>query len=64
MDKLQEWLRRIQRPPRREVANIDYWALLTETRIVQEAGDVERAFEGMKIHTQAGGSGSRCFCKR
>ena len=45
MDKLQEWLRRIQRPPRREVANIDYWALLTKTRIAQEAGDVERAFD-------------------
>ena len=47
MDKLQEWLRRIQRPPRREVANIDYWALLTETRIAQEAGmPAESAYQG------------------
>ena len=38
MDKLQAWLRRIQQPPRREVANLDYWALLAETRISQEAG--------------------------
>ena len=46
MDKLQEWFRRIQRPPRREVANIDYWALLTETRIAQEAGmPAESAFQ-------------------
>ena len=37
MDKLQIWLRRIQQPPRREVANLDYWALLTETRIAREA---------------------------
>ena len=37
MDKLQKWLRRIQQPPRREVANLDYWALLAETRIAQEA---------------------------
>jgi hypothetical protein len=36
MDKLQAWLRRIQQPPRREVANLDYWALLAETRIVPE----------------------------
>ena len=38
MDKLQAWLRRIQQPPRREVANLDYWFLLSETRIAQEAG--------------------------
>jgi len=38
MDKLQAWLRRIQQPPRREVANLEYWFLLTETRIAQEAG--------------------------
>ena len=38
MDKLQQWLRRIQQPPRREVANLDYWVLLSETRIAQEAG--------------------------
>ncbi|MBR2796327.1 MAG: hypothetical protein IKF98_10535 [Clostridia bacterium] len=38
MDKLQAWLRRIQQPPRREVANLDYWFLLAETRIAQEAG--------------------------
>ena len=38
MDKLQKWLRRIEQPPRREVANLDYWALLAETRIAQEAG--------------------------
>lgn len=37
MDKLQKWLRRIQQPPRREVANLDYWALLAETRIALEA---------------------------
>ena len=37
MDKLQAWLRRIQQPPRREVANLDYWFLLSETRIAQEA---------------------------
>ena len=37
MDKLQAWLRRIQQPPRREVANLDYWALLAETRIALEA---------------------------
>lgn len=37
MDKLQNWLRRIQQPPRREVANLDFWALLEETRIAQEA---------------------------
>ncbi len=37
MDKLQKWLRRIQQPPRREVANLDYWDLLAETRIAQEA---------------------------
>lgn len=37
MDKLQNWLRRIQQPPRREVANLDYWELLPETRIAQEA---------------------------
>ena len=35
MDKLQQWLRRIQQPPRREVANLDYWALLAETRIAE-----------------------------
>ena len=47
MDKLQAWLRRIQQPPRREVANLDYWALLAETRISQEAGmPPERAMEG------------------
>ena len=39
MDKLQAWLRRIQQPPRREVANLDYWALLAETRIARE-GDL------------------------
>lgn len=39
MDKLQKWLRRIQQPPRREVANLDYWALLAETRIALE-GDL------------------------
>ena len=38
MDKLQAWLRRIQQPPRREVANLEYWFLLAETRIAQEAG--------------------------
>ena len=38
MDKLQAWLRRIQQPPRCEVANLEYWFLLTETRIAQEAG--------------------------
>ena len=38
MDKLQQWLLRIQQPPRREVANLDYWFLLSETRIAQEAG--------------------------
>ena len=36
MDKLQKWLHRIQQPPRREVANLDYWALLAETRIARE----------------------------
>jgi len=36
MDKLQAWLRRIQQPPRREVANLDYWSLLAETRIAPE----------------------------
>ena len=35
MDKLQQWLLRIQQPPRREVANLDYWFLLSETRIAQ-----------------------------
>jgi hypothetical protein len=46
MDKLQAWLRRIQQPPRREVANLDYWFLLSETRIAQEAGmPPERAEE-------------------
>lgn len=46
MDKLQKWLRRIQQPPRREVANLDYWALLSETRISQDAGlPPERAVE-------------------
>lgn len=35
MDKLQRWLERIQRPPRREVANIDHWDLLLEARILQ-----------------------------
>ena len=46
MDKLQAWLRRIQQPPRREVANLDYWFLLSETRISQEAGMLpERAAE-------------------
>ena len=38
MDKLQAWLRRIQQPPRREVANLDYWALLAETRIAEGTG--------------------------
>ena len=48
MDKLQAWLRRIQQPPRREVANLDYWALLAETRISQEAGlPPERFDEGL-----------------
>ena len=37
MDKLQRWLERIQRAPQREVANLDYWDLLLETRIEQEA---------------------------
>ena len=37
MDKLQAWLRRIQQPPRREVVNLEYWFLLAETRIAQEA---------------------------
>ena len=47
MDKLQAWLRRIQQPPRREVANLDYWFLLSETRIAQEAGmPPERFSEG------------------
>ena len=47
MDKLQAWLRRIQQPPRREVANLDYWSLLAETRISQEAGlPPERFAEG------------------
>jgi len=47
MDKLQQWLRRIQQPPRREVANLDYWFLLSETRIAQEAGmPPERTAEG------------------
>lgn len=47
MDKLQAWLRRIQQPPRREVANLEYWFLLTETRIAQEAGmPPERPAEG------------------
>jgi hypothetical protein len=38
MDKLQSWLQRIQQPPRREVANLDFWELLSETRIAQEGG--------------------------
>lgn len=38
MDKLQTWLARISQPPRAEVANIDYWDLLLETRILQDAG--------------------------
>jgi len=47
MDKLQAWLRRIKQPPRREVANLDYWFLLSETRIAQEAGmPPERLSEG------------------
>ena len=37
MDKLQRWLERIQRAPQREVANLDYWDLLLETRIAQES---------------------------
>ena len=37
MDKLQRWFERIQRAPQREVANLDYWDLLLETRIEQEA---------------------------
>ena len=37
MDKLQRWFERIQRAPQREVANLDYWDLLLETRIAQES---------------------------
>jgi len=33
MDKLQAWLDRIRRAPRREVANLDHWELLMEARI-------------------------------
>ena len=51
MDKLQKWLRRIQQPPRREVANLDYWALLAETRIALEADlPPERAKEQRPGH--------------
>ena len=58
MDKLQQWLRRIQQPPRREVANLDYWALLTETRIAQEADmPAESAFEGCERQGTAGRQG-------
>jgi len=43
MDKLQRWLERIQRAPQREVANLDYWDLLLETRIAQESVGAFRA---------------------
>ena len=36
MDKFEEWLERISQPPKPEVANLDYWDLLLETRIIQE----------------------------
>lgn len=46
MDKFDEWLSRIQQPPRQEVANLDYWDFLLETRILQDApaqiGNAER----------------------
>ena len=52
MDKLQKWLQRIQQPPRREVANLDYWELLAETRIAQEGEAVaEPAFHGITCYT-------------
>ena len=35
-DKLQAWLDRIAQPPKPEVANLDYWDFLVETRIVEE----------------------------
>lgn len=36
MDKLQVWLEQITQPPKPEVANLDYWDLMMEMRIVEE----------------------------
>ena len=36
VDKLQAWLERITQPPKPEVANLDYWDFLVETRIAKE----------------------------
>lgn len=36
-DKLEKWLETICKPPSPQVANLDYWDLLLETRIIEEA---------------------------
>ena len=42
MDKLQAWLERITQPPKSEVANLDYWDFLVETRTAVGAHPVFR----------------------